>query len=121
MVSCEHEQGELISPIFLGDKNDGSHRLIWNLKGSNKYLEYKHFKIQTFQSVLPLIQPDYFTATIDLKGAYYSVKIDELDTKYLKFLLNSTLLKFVVLLNSLSHGPRKFTKLTKPPLALLRI
>ena len=60
-------------------------------------------------------------ATIDLKDAYYSVKIDELDTKYLKFLLNSSLLKFVVLPNGLSPGPRKFTKLTTPSLAFLRI
>ena len=44
--------------------------------------------MQTFQSVLSLIQPDCFMATIDLKDAYYSVKIDELDTKYLKFSLN---------------------------------
>ena len=121
MIPCEHEQGEFISPIFLRDKNDGSHRLILNLKGLNKYLEYKHFKMQTFQSVLSLIQPDCFMATIDLKDAYYSVKIDELDTKYLKFLLNSRLLKFVVLPNGLSPGPRKFNKLTKPPLALFRI
>ena len=121
MIPCEHDQGEFISPIFLRDKNDGSHRLILNLKGLNKYLEYKHFKMQTFQSVLFLIQPDCFMATIDLKDAYYSVKIDELDTKYLKFLLNSRLLKFVVLPNGLSPGSRKFTKLTKPPLALLRI
>ena len=121
MIACEHEQGEFISPIFLRDKNGGSHRLILNLKGLNKYLEYKHFKVQTFQSVLSLIQPDCSIATIDLKDAYYSVKKDELDTKYLKFLLNSRLLKFVVLPNGLSPGPRKFTKLTKPPLALLRI
>ena len=77
--------------------------------------------MQTFQSVLSLIQPDCFMATIDLKDAYYSVKIDELDTKYLKFLLNSRLLKFVVLPNGLSPGSRKFTKLTKPSLALPRI
>ena len=30
-------------------------------------------------------------------------------------------MKFVVLANVLSPGPRKFTKLTKPPLALIRI
>ena len=77
--------------------------------------------MQTFQSALSLIQPDFFIATIDLKDACYSVKIDELDTKYLKFLLNSRLLKFVVLPNGLSPGSRKFTKLTKPPLALPRI
>ena len=121
VVPCEHEQGEFISPIFLRDKNDGSHRLILNLKGLNKYLEYKHFKMQTFQSVLSLRQPDCLMVTIDLKDAYYSAKIDELDTKYLKFLLNSRLLKFVDLPNCLSIGSRKFTKWTKPPLALLRI
>ena len=121
MIPCEHEQGEFISPIFLRDKNDGSHRLNLNLKCLNKYIEYKHFKMQTFQSALSLIQPDFFIATIDLKDAYYSVKIDELDTKYLKFLLNYRLLKFFVLPNDLSPGPRKFTKLTKQPLALLRI
>ena len=51
--------------------------------------------MQTFQSVLFLIQPNCFMATIDLKDAYYSVKIDELITKYLLFLLSSRLLKFL--------------------------
>ena len=71
--------------------------------------------MQTFQSVLFLIQTDCFMETIDLNDAYYSVNIDELDTKYLKFLLNFRLLKCVVLPNGLSHGPRKFTKLAEPP------
>ena len=69
VVPCEHEQEEFIKPIFLRDKNDGSHHLILTLKGLNKYLEYKHFKMQTFQSVLSLRQPDCFMATIDLKDA----------------------------------------------------
>ena len=60
-------------------------------------------------------------ATIDLKDAYYSVKIDGNDTCFLKFLCNSKLLKFVFLPNGLLPGSRKFTKLTKPPLANLRM
>ena len=60
-------------------------------------------------------------ATIDLKDAYYSVKADGNDTYFLKFLCNSKLLKFVVLPNGLSQGPQKFTKLTKPSLAMLRM
>ena len=60
-------------------------------------------------------------ATIDLKDAYYSVKIQGDDTYFLKFLCNSILLKFAVLANSLSPGPRKFTKLTNPSLAMLRM
>ena len=36
ITRCEHEEGEIISPIFLRDKPDGSFRLILNLKNINK-------------------------------------------------------------------------------------
>ena len=55
-----------------------------------------------------------------MKDACYSVKIGG-DTRFLKFLCNSKLLKFVVLPNDLSPAPRKFTKLTKPPFSMLRM
>ena len=121
VAECEHEPVEYISPIFLREKTDGTQRLILNLKHLNKYLEYKHFKMQTLQTVLTLIQPNCYMTTIDLKDAYCSVKIDGNDTCFLKFLCNSKLVKFVVLPNGLSPSPRKFTKLTKPPLAILRM
>ena len=57
--------------------------------------------------------------SIDLKGACYSVKISEKDSKYLKFYAGKNVLKFVVLPNRLSSGPRKFAKLTKTPIACL--
>ena len=41
--------------------------------------------METFQSILNLIRPDYYMCSIDLIDAYYSVKIDENDQKYLKF------------------------------------
>ena len=121
VVEREHEPVEYISPIFLREKTDGTQRLILNLKHLNKYLEYKHFKMQTLHTDLTLIQRNCYMATIDLKDAYYSVKIDGNDTCFLKFLCDSKLLKFVVLPNGLSPGPRKFTKLTKPPLVILRM
>ena len=36
--------------------------------------------MQTLQTILTLIQPNCYMATIDLKDAYYSVKIDGNDT-----------------------------------------
>ena len=120
-VECEHEPVKYISPIFLREKTDGIQRLILNLKNLNKYLEYKHFKMQTRQTILTLIQSNCYVTTIDLKDAYYSVKIDGNNTCFLKFLCNSRLLKFVVLPNGLSPGPQKFTKLTQPSLAMLRL
>ena len=73
--------------------------------------------MEKIHSVADLIQPHCYMTTIDLKDAYYSVKISEEDFKYLKFYLGKNLLKFVVLPNGLSSGPRKFTKLTKLPIA----
>ena len=40
--------------------------------------------------------------------------------KYLKFVFRGQLYKFTCLPNGLSLGPRKFTKLLKPPLACMR-
>ena len=76
--------------------------------------------MQALQTILTLIQPNFYMAIIDLKVACSSVKIDGNDKFFLKFLCNSKLLKFSVLPNGLSQGPWKFTKLTKPPLAMLR-
>ena len=121
VVECEHEPVEYISPIFLRENTNGNQRLILNLKHLNKYLEYKLFKMQTLQTILTLIQPNCYMTTIDLKDAFYSVKTDGNGTCFLKFLCNSKHLKFVVLPSGLSPGPRKFTKLTKPPLAILRM
>lgn len=119
VVESVHEQDEIISPIFIRPKPDGC-RLILNLKETNTYLDKVHFKMETLQSILNLIRPDCYMASIDLKDAYYSVKMDKNHQKYLKFQYNGKLYHFVCLPNGLTHGPRKFTKITKAPLAYLR-
>ena len=96
IVESSHEDDEIISPIFIRPKPDGC-RLILNLKETNTYLEKIHFKMETFQSILNLIRPDCYMCSIDLKDAYYSVKIDENDQKYLKFYYKGKLYKFICL------------------------
>ena len=113
----EHEKAELLPPIFFHSKPDGTSRLRLNLKTLNKFLEYNHFKMETVHPVADLIQPHRYMTSMDLKDAYYSVKISEEDSKYLKFSAGKTFLKFFVLPNGLSSGPQKLTKLTKPPIA----
>ena len=117
----QHEKGELITPIFFSSKSDGTSRLMLNLKTLNELLGYNYLKIETVHSVADLIQPYCYMTSIDLKDAYYSVKIPQEDSKHLKFYAGKTFWKFVALSNGLSSGPRKFTKLTKPLTACLRI
>ena len=60
LVISEHEQGEIISPVFLRAKPDGSHRLILNLKKPNEHMEKLHFKMETIYTVINLITPKLF-------------------------------------------------------------
>ena len=64
----EHETGEYISPIFITQKPGGSCRLILNLKNLNEDISYIHFKMETLQSVLSLITPGCYLASLDLLG-----------------------------------------------------
>ena len=58
---------------------------------------------------------------MELKDAYYSVKISERFQRYLKFEFLDKLYKFVRFPNGLPPCPRKFTKITKVPLTDLRL
>ena len=85
VINTAYEDGEFIPPIFLRWETDGTIRVILNLKNLNQTLEYNHFKMETIHSVSHLIQKNYYMLKIDLKDAYYSVKILEEHTKYLNF------------------------------------
>ena len=69
------ETGEFVSTIFLRLKNDGSFRMILNLKQFNESVEYHHFKMDTLERVTRIMKPGCFIASVDLKDAYYTVSI----------------------------------------------
>lgn len=120
IVPCYHEVGEFISPIFSVPKKDGSVRLIHNLKKLNSFVENSHFKMESIHTVLNLVTPNCWMASLDFKDAYYSVKIHPDFQKFFKFSYKGTLYKYTALPNGLCTCPRKFTKMMKPPLAFLR-
>ena len=82
----KHEDGEIISPIFLIEKTDGSFRLILNLKKTIEFIETVHFKMETLSTILKLVRPNCYMACVDVKDTYYSVPIAAEDHKYLKFM-----------------------------------
>ena len=115
-----HEEGEFVSQIFGVTNSDNSIRMILNLKDLNESIQFLHFKMDSIHSVLHNVTPGCFMASLDLKSAYYSVPIAPEFQKYLKFEWNGKLYKFVCYPNGLGPCPRKFTKVTKVPLAELR-
>ena len=69
------EEGDFMSFIFTREKRDGSYRMILNLKQLNKHIQCEYFKMGSLQSVLNIIRPNCWIASVDLKDTFYMVPI----------------------------------------------
>ena len=108
-----------MSGIFTGDKKEGNKRIILNLKKFNKFVNYKHFKMESINNVINLIKPNVYMASIDLKDAFFSVPIHYDHQKYLKFIFGN-LFQFTSMPNGYGPAMRIFTKISKVPFGHLR-
>ena len=113
------ENNTFVSGVFTRSKKDGSKRMILNLKRLNKFVDYKHFKMESLQNVLELIRPGVYMASIDLKDAFYSVPVHKNHQAYLTFFVEEYL-KFVCMPNGYGPAMRIFTKISKIPFSILR-
>jgi len=111
---------QILSPIFVVPKTDGTFRLILNLKSLNEFVVYRHFKMENINRVRELLFDNCYLASIDLEKAYYSVPVGEASRKYLRFQLNDVLYQFTCLPNGLSSAPYIFTRLMKVVFSSLR-
>ena len=114
------EQDQFISNIFVVPKSNGKYRPIINLKSLNSFVQYEHFKQETFNIVLDLIQENDFFTSIDLQDAYFAVPIHKDYRKFLKFSWNGQLFSFSCLPFGLSSAPKIFTKILRPIYAWFR-
>lgn len=93
--------------------------MILNLEKLSEHIAYIHFKMENFELAVRLINKDCYLASVDLKHAYYSVKIAE-QQKFLCFEWQGKIYQFTCLPNGIAEGPRLFTNLMKPIFAKLR-
>ncbi len=77
LLKCNTPEANCFSTIFVRPKKDGSFRMILNLKQLNESVEYHHFKMDTFHTVLKVVKPSWYMASVNLRQAYYSVPIDK--------------------------------------------
>ena len=105
-----------MSSIFTREKRDSSYRMILNLKQLNNHIEYEHFKMESLQTVLNIIRPNFRMARVDLKDAFYTVPIHPDHRKFLKFKWEEHCYSFRVMPSGYSEVMRVF----KPPFSILR-
>ena len=73
---AELKADSFVSSIFTTMKPDSSHRTILNLKNLNERITYVHFKMKSLKHVRHLIKPGVWMGYIDLRDAYYSVRVN---------------------------------------------
>lgn len=117
---CDPCPGQFVSSVFLTPKPNGKMRFILNLKMLNRFINTHHFKLEDLRTAIKLVTKDCFMTTLDLKDAYFSIKIHENSRKYLRFLFNNQLFEFNALPFGLNTAPYLFTKIMKPVVKLLR-
>lgn len=120
IVPTHIEPGSYVSPIFTRENTDNSYRLILNLKQLNASVVYSHFKMETLNDLLYLLQHNDWMASIDLKNAYYTIPVNRDHQKYFTFVFSSKPYKFTCLPNGYTQGPYIFTKVIKKPFTILR-
>ena len=104
----EHCEGEWLSTVFLRPKRDGQYRLILNLSELNQSEQNKHLKVDTLQSVVTLVEPGCYMASVDIisTDACYSVPAAKERRKYLRFFWRDKLYQYICLPGGLVCVPR---------------
>ena len=112
--------GAYVSTVFTTEKSDDTHRMILNLKKLNEHISYVHFKMESLQNVLQLMKPGVWMGSIDLKDAYYSVRVMESHQRFFTFYWDMAYYEYVRMPNGYAQAPLIFTKLLKQPFSFLR-
>lgn len=117
---CQPTPKQFLSSYFLVPKKEGLARFVLNLKSLNKFIKTDHFKMEDLRTAMKLVDKGSFMTSIDLKDAYFLVKVHNRSRKYLRFIFQNQLFQFTCLPFGLSLSPFVFTKILKPVVATLR-
>ena len=98
----------LLSNIIIVKKKDGGNRPVINLKVSNRYIIFLHFKKESLLSLKTVLQKNEYMCKLDLNDAYLCVPLSRNNRKRVKEPCSSFYACYV------------FTKLLKIPMPLLR-
>ena len=109
------------STIFLVPKKTGDLRPVINLRSLNRYLKKQHFKMDSLNSVLNLVQQGDWAISLDLKDAYMHIPIHPGHKKFLRFCIQGKVYQFTCLCFGPTVAPRAFTKVVTVIAAHLRM
>lgn len=103
-----------VSTIFLVKKKDKGWRAVIHLRGLNQYVVYRHFKMEGINLLRDILQENDWLVKLDLKDAYFIIRIAEECRGFLQFRWLGELYQFTCLPFGLASAPWCFTKVLRP-------
>ncbi|RLU19404.1 hypothetical protein DMN91_007961 [Ooceraea biroi] len=119
LVIAEPTAGQFLSSFFLIPKSSGGMRFILNLRDLNEYIS-PHFKMEDWRTVVSLMTPNSWMASVDLEDAYLLVPVHPSHKRFLRFRWRNIVYEFTSLPFGLSTAPYIFTKIVRPVVRVLR-
>jgi hypothetical protein len=112
VVPVDPKPDQFVSQLFLVTNKDKSKRAILNVKQINEnFLPKQHFKMETLQSILPLIRRFDWFGSWDLRKGYFNIAVHPDHQKFFCFEFEGQRYQFRCLVMGLSLAPLFFTKL----------
>ncbi len=108
------------SRYFVVPKRDGGLRPILDLRPINRALCKRPFRMLTLKQILVQIRPGDWFASVDLKDAYFHIRIAPHHRRFLRFAFEGTAYQYSVLPFGLALAPRTFSKCMDAALSPLR-
>ncbi len=108
------------SRYFVVPKRDGGLRPILDLRPINRALCKCPFRMLTLKQILAQIRPGDWFASVDLKDAYFHIRIAPHHRHFLRFAFEGTAYQYSVLPFGLALAPRTFSKCMDAALSPLR-
>ena len=111
-VDLEVKEKGSISKVchFLICKKGWENRPVINLNDLNRFIPYKHFKMEGLHCLKYVLQKGNYMCKIDLKDAYFSVPLHKDSRKLVRFLWAGNLYDFLLWFGTSSQNIQKIIK-----------
>lgn len=101
---------QFLNNLFLVKKRDEVNRPVVNLMELNKFISYQHVKMEGLHLLKLILQKVDLMSKIDLRVAYFVIRLREDSRKFLRFEWTGNLYQFLCLYFELGQVQRVFTK-----------
>ncbi len=121
IVPVDPREDQFVSQLFLVTNKELLKRAILNVKVLNKrFLGKRHFKMETLQTILPLIKRFDWFASWDIRKGYFNIALHPGVQRFFCFDFEGQRYQFKLLVMGLSIAPLFFSKLMSVLVSLAR-